>query len=396
MITLFSNTEYFNAKSTTKLALQCEYCGEKFFKQKKDIKHCIQHNTNYNKYCSTKCQGLARTKKEEKKCTVCGSSFVRTPSEMKDSTTGLFFCSSSCAATHNNKAYPKKIKQIKVKQIKVKLEPFSKEQHCKICGDPLTKETAYVGKSKRTFKTVCKKCRIKKVCDDWIQLKKDVVKQMGGKCQDCGGIFTYQLYDFHHLDPSKKEYGWTKMKMFNKAKRDKELEKCVLLCGNCHRIRHAEDEYSHTKNNHKTESEEIIFNKRTGKQRFCVHCEQPLTNKNVSKNGENFRSICKKCSLKIATKRKNERKQKIVTEFGNKCFICKQQLNPCVYDFHHVNPTQKEYSFGQIKTREYSVIMKELSKCIMVCTNCHRTIHIDLKLHPLLDSNQNYIVQSDA
>lgn len=69
--------------------------------------------------------------------------------------------------------------------------------------------------------------------------KKDLaIAYKGGKCASCGGTFHQAVYDFHHLDPSIKEarssiflnWSWKKLKT--------ELDKCILLCSNCHRIEH--------------------------------------------------------------------------------------------------------------------------------------------------------------
>ena len=57
----------------------------------------------------------------------------------------------------------------------------------------------------------------------------------GGKCIICGYDRCRRAMVFHHLDPSKKDFGlsvrgltrsWDKMRA--------ELDKCVLLCANCH------------------------------------------------------------------------------------------------------------------------------------------------------------------
>ena len=48
--------------------------------------------------------------------------------------------------------------------------------------------------------------------------------------------------DFHHIDPEEKEYNVSKLvsnKMFTKAY--KEIKKCIVLCANCHRIHHYEE-----------------------------------------------------------------------------------------------------------------------------------------------------------
>ena len=62
----------------------------------------------------------------------------------------------------------------------------------------------------------------------------------GGKCVLCGYSKYLGALDFHHLDPSKKGFeistrgltrSWEKIKM--------ELDKCILVCANCHRELHA-------------------------------------------------------------------------------------------------------------------------------------------------------------
>jgi hypothetical protein len=67
---------------------------------------------------------------------------------------------------------------------------------------------------------------------------------MGGKCTDCGGVFPLACFDFHHLDPSTKDFDPCRGLTKSKAKLFAELEKCVLLCANCHRIRHSTYETS--------------------------------------------------------------------------------------------------------------------------------------------------------
>lgn len=58
------------------------------------------------------------------------------------------------------------------------------------------------------------------------------------KCTVCGFAHTAAL-DFHHVDPSKKEYSVNRLisnKQFVKAY--EEIKKCIVLCANCHRIHH--------------------------------------------------------------------------------------------------------------------------------------------------------------
>ena len=71
-------------------------------------------------------------------------------------------------------------------------------------------------------------------------LKKKAIDYLGGKCIDCSGVFEDCVYDFHHVDMSTKEgnpsYFLKGTSKWERAK--EELDKCVLLCANCHRVRH--------------------------------------------------------------------------------------------------------------------------------------------------------------
>lgn len=45
--------------------------------------------------------------------------------------------------------------------------------------------------------------------------------------------------DFHHLDETTKDYGVSTMLTFSRERIIAEIEKCVVLCSNCHRLVHA-------------------------------------------------------------------------------------------------------------------------------------------------------------
>lgn len=87
--------------------------------------------------------------------------------------------------------------------------------------------------------SMCKSCRSKYSSNRRREIKKEAIKYLGGKCIDCGTIDVPSIYDFHHLEPGKKDFSIGKQaKAFSSIK--KELDKCVLLCSNCHRKRHIE------------------------------------------------------------------------------------------------------------------------------------------------------------
>lgn len=105
---------------------------------------------------------------------------------------------------------------------------------CKRCGetDPNNFYTSNGAKSK------CKKCHTLEVHQTKRLLKDRAIEHMGGKCADCGITGSQWIFDFHHLDPAEKDFGWGEKRTTNWENLKKEIDKCVLLCANCHRTRH--------------------------------------------------------------------------------------------------------------------------------------------------------------
>ena len=82
----------------------------------------------------------------------------------------------------------------------------------------------------------CKKCHNGYCIQRWIQKKIEAIKLLGSKCEDCNNEFHYSVYDFHHLYD--KKYTWRRLCKLSDETIKKELKKCILLCSNCHRLRH--------------------------------------------------------------------------------------------------------------------------------------------------------------
>ena len=98
-------------------------------------------------------------------------------------------------------------------------------------------DTRPVGQNKLTEEER-KNRRVKSVVSWRSRTKQKLVDYKGGKCIKCG----YNKYNgnlaFHHLDPSKKDFTITgKSIAFEKLKL--EVDKCELLCHNCHGEVHA-------------------------------------------------------------------------------------------------------------------------------------------------------------
>lgn len=105
--------------------------------------------------------------------------------------------------------------------------------HLCLCGE--SNPDMFYGKRK----TCCKKCHVvdcQKYRKDYKQI---AVTSKGGKCIVCGYNKCNAALDFHHVDPSTKDPDISKMRNWSAARKRSEIDKCVLLCANCHREVHA-------------------------------------------------------------------------------------------------------------------------------------------------------------
>lgn len=69
-------------------------------------------------------------------------------------------------------------------------------------------------------------------------LKKMLIEYKGGKCAHCGYNKCMRALEFHHLDPTEKDFGISKILTRSVASLKEEADKCILLCANCHAEEH--------------------------------------------------------------------------------------------------------------------------------------------------------------
>jgi hypothetical protein len=133
------------------------------------------------------------------------------------------FCSQSCAARLNNNLFPKRVKSLRQEKVATTLETHK-------CKYPLC--------SNLTHRAFCSRnCNTKYNVTEWRRRTKlRAIEYKGGQCIRCGYSKSPAALEFHHRDPAQKEFGiagagncvaWEKLRS--------ELDKCDLLCANCHR-----------------------------------------------------------------------------------------------------------------------------------------------------------------
>lgn len=138
------------------------------------------------------------------------------------------------------------------------------------------------------------------------------------ECKSCKNNIA-ECLDFHHRNREKKISSISSMISRGvKLKTLKtEIEKCDILCVNCHRLIHFKDK---------------------------------------AKSGK----------LKLIEDAKKHKP----------CSCCKNHYpTPCM-DFHHIKDKSFEVSHSQNRNNEE--ILREIKKCVLLCANCHRLKHIKL------------------
>jgi hypothetical protein len=129
-------------------------------------------------------------------------------------------------------------------------ERQNKTRKCSSCQvtKPLTYKFFGVGHkhgfASNQFSYQCRECHSEKSKEFCRKRKLKCIAYKGGRCQICGYNKSVYSLHFHHLDPSLKEF--TVGQGVSWERTQTELDKCQLVCANCHGELH---EIAHTQKN---------------------------------------------------------------------------------------------------------------------------------------------------
>lgn len=116
-------------------------------------------------------------------------------------------------------------------------------------------------------------------------------------------------------------------------------------------------------------------------KKTCLKCGQKFSAKKQAKT----RKYCYDCVPESAYEngaslRKNIKKWALEYK-GGKCHCCNYSKCADALEFHHKNPNEKDFSISDREIKlDWELIKKELDKCILVCSNCHREIHAGFRI----------------
>lgn len=130
-------------------------------------------------------------------------------------------------------------------------------------------------------------------------------------------------------------------------------------------------------------------------ERVCNECGRSLPidmfELEHTKKGDFRRHTCRECRAIYKRNRRIERPEihiaqetrriKRVRDWQNSlktpCIICGEKEFVCI-DWHHVDPSTKLFTIGANFNKARTSILKEISKCVCLCSNCHRKVHAGL------------------
>tara|TARA_Y100001951_G_C11128791_1_gene177041 strand:+ start:141 stop:560 length:420 start_codon:yes stop_codon:yes gene_type:complete len=116
--------------------------------------------------------------------------------------------------------------------------------------------------------------------------------------------------------------------------------------------------------------------------RQCKMCKVSLPKENFYKDKSQWDGLenrCIECGV-VRTRdvRRNPTKKKCIEYLGGKCEHCGvtlDDIHQSAFDFHHKDPSKKEINISQMRGDLWKNVIKELKKCILLCSNCHRKHH---------------------
>lgn len=111
--------------------------------------------------------------------------------------------------------------------------------------------------------------------------------------------------------------------------------------------------------------------------KVCVEIKELTEFPKASVTSDGYAGECKTCKTLRIKKLKTKRAIELCDKFNNECTDCGvTHSNPSFFDFHHLDKTTKEAEVKSIIGGSYDRLLKEVTKCVMLCPNCHRERHL--------------------
>lgn len=205
-----------------------------------------------------------------------------------------------------------------------------------------------------------------------------MVEYKGGACQLCGYARSLRALDFHHVDPTTKQFSIAGSHNRSWDSLRAELDKCLLVCSNCHG--ELEGGFRRLPSNPRSQVGTGAGLRRrrassphaSGVGETLVVCQTCGRRFVYDRKKGHTKRRCNSCGSNRATAAKREQlKRWMVRNAGGSCCLCGYRACLHVLTFHHVDPTRKRFHIAGSHNRSLEALRAELAKCVLVCANCH-------------------------
>jgi len=130
-----------------------------------------------------------------------------------------------------------------LKKFNIKTIPrseISDYKYCPRCDKEKLKTEFYNRRNKKGNSVYCKPCTHEQTLERQREFKQKCVNYRGGECVCCGYKKTNNALEFHHLNSLEKDFCISSARFTTFDDRIiNELNKCALVCRNCHAEIHA-------------------------------------------------------------------------------------------------------------------------------------------------------------
>jgi len=226
-------------------------------------------------------------------------------------------------------------------------------------------------------------------------------------CVDCGRLLAPECMDFDHRDDSAKIANISRMSSVSFDKVLAEIQKCDLVCANCHRLRTRRQSAER-----RLRQQQMAASSSDRKEIFKLEepvlvpkpkrprAERPWRYENEDQriaarraNGRRWYARDQNGANKLAKTRERRKtdpafaamlrasvrgtrlrtRDKIWELKRSPCVDCAECFAPECMDFDHRDPSTKHASLAQMFGARLNRVLAEIRKCDLVCANCHRT-----------------------
>lgn len=122
--------------------------------------------------------------------------------------------------------------------------------------------------------------------------------------------------------------------------------------------------------------------RKAGLKKAVLECRHHGRTQFILENGGGWR--CMRCRRDAVVRWRRNAKRRLVEEAGGRCVICGYDRFPGALEFHHLDPSAKEFGLStRGLTRSIEKLRAEAQKCVLLCATCHAEVEGGYSLLPV-------------